>query len=173
MKIIQFHIGDRVVHPQYGVGQVVKLEEREFEPGVMRRYYEVLIPGGSTVWVPLDLLVSGLRKVAEKSEIATCRRILRSQPSPLSDDMRMRQADLTSRLKRGTLSSHCEVVRDLSAHGDHKPVTGAVASLLQVVQRVLCQEWALVEGITLSDAAVEVEGLLEKSRQSKMGAIAE
>lgn len=39
-----FNIGDRVVHPQHGVGEVVKLDERDFESGVMRRYYEVSIP---------------------------------------------------------------------------------------------------------------------------------
>ena len=51
---VELEVGDRVVHPQYGVGQVVKLDEREFEPGVTRRYYEIAIPG-STLWVPLDL----------------------------------------------------------------------------------------------------------------------
>jgi RNA polymerase-interacting CarD/CdnL/TRCF family regulator len=167
---MQFHIGDQVVHPQYGVGQVVKLEDREFDPGVTRRYYEVSIPGGSTVWVPLDLLISGLRKVARKSEIAACRKIILAPPAPLAEDMRVRQSDLSTRMKRGTIASHCEVVRDLSAHGDHKPVTGSVASLLQAAQRVLCQEWALVEGITQSEATAEVEGLLEKCRQSKMAA---
>jgi RNA polymerase-interacting CarD/CdnL/TRCF family regulator len=61
--MMEFKIGDRVVHPQHGVGYVVKLQEREFEPGVMRRYYEVAIPG-ATVWVPMDLSISGWRKEA-------------------------------------------------------------------------------------------------------------
>lgn len=168
---MQFQVGDPVVHPQYGVGKVVKLEEREFSPGVTRRYYEISIPGGSTVWVPTDdLLASGLRRLARKSEIANCRKIILSPPSPLSDDMRVRQSDLLTRLKRGTIASHCEVVRDLAAHGDHKPVTGTVASLLQVAQKVLCQEWALVEGITQAEATAEVDALLERCRQSKMAA---
>ena len=64
-----FEIGDTVVHPQYGVGQVVKLEDREFERGDSRRYYEISIPGGSTVWVPVDLSNSGLRRLAQKSDL--------------------------------------------------------------------------------------------------------
>ena len=67
-----FKIGERVVHPQYGVGHVVKLDEREFEPGVTRRYYEISIPGGSTVWVPVDLATSGLRKLTAKSQLTRC-----------------------------------------------------------------------------------------------------
>ena len=159
-----FKIGDRVVHPQYGVGQVVKLDEREFEPGVMRRYYEISIPGGSTVWVPVDLATSGLRKLTAKSEIAHCRQILSSHPAPLTEDARLRQSDLSIRLKQGTIAAHCEVVRDLAAHGAHKPISGTIAAFLQSTQNVLCQEWAIVEGITLEEAVAEVGTLLEKSR---------
>lgn len=160
---INLEIGDRVVHPQYGVGRVVKLDEREFEPGVMRRYYEISLPG-TTLWVPLDLPTFGLRKLTVSSEIERCREILRALPSPLTEDARMRQPDLTARLKQGTIHAHCEVVRDLTAYGMHKPLSGSIASFLRVTQDVLCQEWAAVEGITLSEANHEINCLLEKSR---------
>lgn len=160
---VKLEVGDRVVHPQYGVGHVVKLEEREFEPGVMRRYYEISIPG-STLWVPLDLPSLGLRKLTVRSEIARCRKILASRPAPLIEDSRLRQSDLAARLKVGTIAAQCEVVRDLTAYGAHKPISGTIASFLRVTQDVLCQEWAMVEGITLAEAAVEISLLLEKSK---------
>jgi len=160
---MSFKVGDRVVHPQYGVGHVVKLAEREFEPGVMRQYYEVSIPG-STLWVSLDLPTFGLRKLAVKSEIARCRKILASQPAPLTEDARLRQSDLAARLKQGSITVHCEVVRDLAAYGAHKPLGGTIGSFLRVTQDVLCQEWAVVEGVTLSEAVIEIGSLLEKSR---------
>jgi len=163
MSLMEFKIGDRVVHPQHGVGQVVKLDERQFEPGVMRRYYEISIPG-STVWVPMDLSISGLRKVTVKSEIARCRKILGSHPSPLSEDARFRQAELAARIKEGTITAQCEVVRDLYAHGEHRSLNGTIASFFRAVQDVLCQEWALVEGVSLAEAVQEVNTLLEKSR---------
>ena len=158
-------VGDRVVHPQYGVGRVVKLDEREFEPGVMRRYYEVSIPG-STLWVPLDLPTFGLRKLAVRSEINRCRKILASPPLSLTEDSRSRQSELAARLKQGTIRVHCEVVRDLSAYGAHKPLNGTIAAFLRVTQEVLSQEWAAVEGITVSEAVFEIGVLLEKSKQT-------
>jgi len=158
-----FKVGDQVVHPQYGVGHVVKLEEREFEPGVMRQYYEIAIPG-STLWVPLDLPTFGLRKLTVKSEILHCRRILESQPSPLTEDARLRQPNLAARLREGTITAHCEVVRDLSAYAAHKPLSGTIAAFLRVTRDVLAQEWAMVERITLADAVYEISLLLEKSR---------
>jgi len=160
---ISLKAGDRVVHPQYGVGHVVKLAEREFEPGVTRQYYEISIPG-STLWVPLGQPTFGLRKLSVKSEIARCRKILGSQPEPLSEDARLRQPELAARLKQGSVTVHCQVVRDLYGFGAHKPLSGTIASFLRVTQDVLCQEWAMVEGITLSEAAVEIGSLLEKSR---------
>jgi CarD family transcriptional regulator len=158
-----FEIGDTVVHPQHGVGEIVKLEDREFERGDTRRYYEIHIPGGSTVWVPVDLSNSGLRRLASKSELAKCREILKARPSPLTEDGRVRQAVLVAHLKQGTVVAQCEVVRDLSAFVAHKPAYGTITSFLESMLRVLCQEWAIVEGITMSDAMAEISSLLEKS----------
>ena len=160
---MNFQIGDQVVHPQYGVGYVVKLEQREFEPGVMRQYYEISIPG-STLWVPLDQPTFGLRKLTVRSEIARCRKILASPPLPLTEDSRLRQSDLSARLKVGTIAIHCEVVRDLSGYGAHKSISGTIAAFLRATQDVLCQEWAVVEEITLAEATTEISLLLEKSK---------
>ena len=161
-----FEIGDRVVHPQHGLGQVVKQEAREFESGVIRQYYEISMPGGSTVWVPVDLGTVGLRKPAEKTEIARCRKILVSRPAPLTEEPRSRQAMLLARLKQGTIFTFCEVVRDLYAFGEHKSLYGTIAGFYRVTKDVLCQEWAVVEGITVLEAVQEVDALLEKGRET-------
>jgi RNA polymerase-interacting CarD/CdnL/TRCF family regulator len=129
-----FEIGDKVVHPQHGVGQVVKLEDREFERGDSRRYYEIHIPGGSTVWVPVDLSNS------------------------------VRQSVLVEHLKQGTLAAQCEVVRDLSAFVAHKPSYGTITAFLEAMLRVLCQEWAIVQEISMSEAMAEISSLLEQTK---------
>jgi CarD family transcriptional regulator len=158
-----FKIGERVVHPQHGVGHIATLEDREFERGDVRRYYEIHIPGGSTVWVPVDLSNSGLRRLANKGELATCREILKARPSPLTEDGRVRQATLVAHLKQGTIVAQCEVVRDLSAFVAHKPAYGTITSFLEAMLRVLCQEWAAVEGISIPEAMSEIHALLGKS----------
>jgi CarD family transcriptional regulator len=161
---LTFEIGERVVHPQHGVGDIVKLEDREFERGKINRYYEISIPGGSTIWVPVDLSDSGLRRLAHKSDLAGCREILKSSPSPLTEDGRVRQSELVARLKRGTIATQCEVVRDVSAFVAHKPAYGTISTFLEAMVRVLCQEWALVEEITVAEAAMQINLLLEKAK---------
>jgi len=164
---MNFKIGDQVIHPQHGVGQVVKLEAREFEPGVVQHYYEVSVLGaGSTLWVPSDQPTTGLRKLARRSEIDECRRILVSRPVQFNDDPRSRQSNLANRLKQGTIFTQCEIVRDLYAFGEHKSLYGTMAGFFRQTQNVLCQEWAIVEGITLQEAIEEVNSLLEKSRKT-------
>ena len=162
---MEFNIGDQVVHPQYGVGIVVNLKDREFEPGVMRRYYEISLPG-TTLWVCLELPTFGLRKLTARSEIARCRIILASHPAPVIENARERQAEMADRLKLGTIAAHCEVVRDLYAYFGDRPSSGRIGGYLQVIQDVLCQEWAVVEGVTLLDAVDEIRALLETSRQT-------
>lgn len=161
---LTFEIGDTVVHPQHGVGQIATLEDREFQRGDIRRYYEIFIPGGSTVWVPVDSSNSGLRRLAHKREIVHCRQILKSVPSPLTEDGRARQSQLAAHLKQGTIIAQCEVVRDLSAFVAHKPAYGTIAAFLEATRRVLCQEWAIVEGITLAEATHEISALLEQNK---------
>jgi CarD family transcriptional regulator len=161
-----FNIGDQVVHPQHGVGEVVNLEDREFEPGVVRGYYEISISGGSTIWVPREPASFGLRKLAERSEIDRCRLILGSHPASLGGDVRTRQSELANRLKQGTIRTQCEIVRDLYAHGENKSLYGTMAGFFRQTQNVLCQEWAVIEGVTLPEALQEVNSLLEKSRDS-------
>ena len=155
-----FEVGDKVVHPQHGVGRIVTLENREFERGQLRRYYEILISGSSTVWVPVDMPNSGLRRLAHRSEIAHCRVILKAQPASLTEDGRVRQSELVAHLKQGTIAAQCEVVRDLSAFVAHKPAYGTIPALLDAILGVLCQEWAQVEGITILEASSEIGSLL-------------
>ncbi|MGD8406180.1 MAG: CarD family transcriptional regulator [Anaerolineales bacterium] len=154
-------VGDRVIHPRHGLGQVTRLSVKQFVEGEKRPFYEISFPG-STLWVPLDLTTSGIRKLSAKSEIASCRRVLKSLAEPLSDDYRLRQTELKDHLKEGTLTARCEVVRDLTAFGWHKPLSGSIAVFLQTTLDVLCQEWAAVEKITAEEAAIEIQTLLEK-----------
>jgi hypothetical protein len=59
------------------------------------------------------------------------------------------------------MAAQCEVVRDLSAFVAHKPSYGTITAFLESMLRVLCQEWSIVEGISISEAMVEISSLLE------------
>ena len=162
---MKFAIGDKVVHPQHGVGFVAGLEEKQFEPSAARMYYVVSIPD-TTLWVPVDLSSSGLRKLSLKSELEECRRVLQASPQALNSGKDL-LAKLFARIKQGTIVAHCEVIRDLTAFGKHKPLYGPIADFQRLALDVLCQEWAVVNGVTQADASIEINILLKKGRASQ------
>jgi len=162
---MKFAVGDKVVHPQHGVGFVASLEEKQFEPNAARMYYVVSIPD-TTLWVPVDLSTSGLRKLGLKSDIDVCRQVLQAPPQALNAGRDM-LSNLSARIKQGTIIAQCEVVRDLAAFGRHKPLYGPIADYQRMVLNVLCQEWAAVKGITQDEASHEINILLKKGKAAQ------
>jgi RNA polymerase-interacting CarD/CdnL/TRCF family regulator len=161
-----FKIDDRVVYPAFGVGRVVGLVSKSFFEADTQLYYEVL-GERSTVWVQVNEgEARGLRRLTRKDELAHYRAILRGRPVALNSDRVQRQLDLRSQLKRGTLQDLCEMVRDLSAHGWHKPLGEADALALRKSQAALSQEWAAADRVTLPEATAAITALLQEARHS-------
>ncbi len=87
---MQFKVGDFVVHPVYGVGDIVKIEEKRFSEIGARLYYEIALPR-STIWVPVEAQATvGLRLVTAKSDLDQYRDLLKSPPVPLNNDQPQR-----------------------------------------------------------------------------------
>jgi len=159
---VKFAIGDKVVHPHHGVGVVAGLEEKQFKPNAARLYYVVSIPN-TTLWVPVDLSLSGLRKLSLKGELEHCQQVLQDTPRALTTGKDL-LTNLSVRIKQGRLIAQCEVVRDLSALGWQKPLYDSLAEFQRTILNVLCQEWAAVKGITQAEASYEIIGLLQKGK---------
>lgn len=161
---IPFKSDDWVVHPQHGIGRVVKLETRQFGQTSAQPYYEIALTKG-TIWVPVDGPANGLRKLTSKADMGRYRGVLKSRPKPLATDHRRRQLELTDRLKESSFGARCEIVRDLTAHSWAKPLGESSAGLLRLAHEVLDQEWAAAQGLSLTEAAHEVQALLLEGRQ--------
>ena len=158
---MQFQIGDQVVHPVYGVGTVKTLTKQRFAGEKMRQYYEVAT-GGPTVWVPINEQGSTvLRKIALKKSLGACRQLLSSDPIPLDKDRKTRQLEIAMRLKGGLLPALCEMVRDLRAQSQRRPLGITEDDLLRKTFKALCDEWAASDGVTAQTALHEIESLLQ------------
>lgn len=162
---MKFAIGDQVVHPQHGVGIVSGLEEKQFEPNDSRVYYVVSI-SDTTLWVPVDLSTSGLRKLSQKRDIEKCQKVLQDAPQEVIPSRDLMH-NLFSQIKQGTIIDRCEVVRNLAAYGKHKPLIGSIADFQRAVLNVLYEEWAIVKGITAVEASLEINILLKNNKAIK------
>ena len=135
---MQFKVGDVVVHPAYGIGQIVKIEEKQFsKKSAARLYYQVTMPNHNIIWtavVPQE--VSRLRLVtAGGSNLDQYRTLLKSRPVPLGkNDDHQQHLALVSRLKQGSFKVTCEVVRDLTVSGWQKPLGVTAKTILRKTQ---------------------------------------
>ncbi len=161
-----FISGDDVVHPDYGVGSIVRLEERQLAEVETRQYY-VLAFGKTTVWMPVQAGASSpLRRVTAPRDLDQYRKLLKSRPAALNRDFRKRRLDLSEQLAHGSFQVVCEVVRDLTALGWNKPMNELDSSMLKKVRANLWQEWATSTGQPLPEAVTEVNALLQAGEQT-------
>ena len=160
-----FKAGDSIVHPTYGVGSIVRLEEKRLAEDQPRWYYVVVVDK-STLWVPVDdNNTAGLRAVTPKKELDRYRAVLKSHPGTLERDHNKRRTLINERVKQGSFQSLCEAVRDLSAQSWKRPLSEADLSLLQRLSRSLYREWATSASMSLPDATAEVQALLQEAKQ--------
>jgi CarD family transcriptional regulator len=166
---MQFKPGDFIVHPVYGVGQIVNIEEKQFSDKGVRPYYKVALPK-RMVWVLVEPQGAiRLRLVTSKNELDQYRQLLKSQPLPLDKNHHRRHLDLVTRLKQGSFQGLCEVVRDLTAWSWRKPLGPTDTITLQKTRESLYQEWATAAGVSRAEAIKEVGALLLATRQTTIG----
>jgi RNA polymerase-interacting CarD/CdnL/TRCF family regulator len=148
---MKFHEGDTVMHWTYGLGQIIRLEERNLS-GSETLYYAVQIRD-MTVWVPSDdELQHRLRAPTSKSGFRELIAILSSPGEPLPEDRLERRAFLLGLLRDGRTQSLCQIIRGL--HGYHKvrALNESDQSILKQAKSSLLGEWGFVLSITPAQA---------------------
>jgi len=156
---MKFGIGDSVVHWNYGIGQVIQLEERTVSDRKIM-YYAVQV-GDMTVWVPADdKLETRLRQPTPEKIFKKMLAILSSPSEPLPEDGWDRRRYIQELLKDGRVETLCRAIRDLSAIQRIKPLNDYDKSLMKHMQVVLLGEWGLVLSITPESAERELNHLL-------------
>jgi len=166
---MQFKVGDSVVHPAGGVGDIVKIEERQFAEIEARLYYQIALPR-STLWIPVEAQETiGLRPVTAKSELDQYRDLLQSAPAPRNQrHPQQGHLELSKRLQRGSFLVMCEIVRDLTVWDWQKPLGATTKVILRQAQEKLYQEWATAADLTPTEAAKEIDTLLKTAHGETM-----
>ena len=156
---MEFHAGDTVIHWNYGLGQIVRQEERVLSDSKII-YYAVQIQD-MTVWVPMDdQLGSRLRLPTPESGFKQLLAILSSSGDPLPDDRLERRTHLRALHKDGRAESLCLIIRDLSAYQKTYPLNDNDRMLLKQSRNVLLEEWGFVMSISRARAESELCRLL-------------
>jgi RNA polymerase-interacting CarD/CdnL/TRCF family regulator len=159
---MEFRAGDPVIHWNYGLGRVVRLEERELS-GSKMLYYVIQIKD-MTVWVPADANSgSRLRPPMPANGFKKMLTILSSPGDPLPDDRHKRKIQLIDLLKQGRPESFFRVIRDLLGFKQGRTLSDSDQALLRLTQSALIGEWGFALSITPAQAEQELQHLLMAS----------
>lgn len=154
-----FLVGEQVIHWAYGLGEIIKLDEKELF-GCTNSYYVVSIRD-MTIWVPLNEKGdSCLRSLTPAEEFGKLFGILSSPGEPLSVDRLERKNHLTEQMRDGTLESVCRVIRDLAFHKRMKKTNENDSVVLARAKSFLLDEWSVVLSVPIYQAEHELSELL-------------
>jgi len=157
---MRFEIGEKVIHWNFGLGEIVKIEDKTVH-GFLTKCY-VLRTIDLTVWIPVnDLQQPSLRVPALPEEFVKLSAILSNPSEMLLEDRLLRKDQLLARMNEGQLSSICRVVRDLTNFKRSARLTLQEKSILEKAVNSLLTEWTYSLGTSLIQARQTMTIMLE------------
>ena len=165
---MQFSVGQKVIHPRYGVGRIINVEHQELVEG-FKHYYVIKIPDKRlTVRVPMrktDEL--GVRPVMSRAKLARVLDTLRSMPRQLPEDSKERQTRIREKLRTGRPIQIAKAVRDLTWHKRLAHFTKPDSDLLSRGRELLAAEIALVTDSEVADVNKTIDAALAVAMASE------
>lgn len=157
----QFAVGDKVVHPHHGPGQITGIEHKEFMHG-MEDYCVIDIPAqGLTLHIPHHRLEElGVRPAMRQAQFGDLMDILRSSPRKLPPDHKERQEQILEKIRTGQPAELAEVIRDLAWHQKESHLTKRDSDYMDRGRKLLAAEMALVADTEIAEAEKMIESTL-------------
>jgi CarD family transcriptional regulator len=156
-----FSVGDKVMHPSFGAGQITGEEHRELVDG-FKHYYVIKVVGTTaTAYVPIRKMDElGVRPVMSSTVLIHVLGTLQSVPSTLSNEYKKRQEGVQEKLGTGLPVPMAEAVRDLTWHRKRKHLTQGDEALLKRGRERLATEMALATDGDVVEAHELIDGTL-------------
>jgi len=165
-----FSIGDKVMHPRFGGGEITGEEHRELVKGFEHYYVIKMLAARSTAYVPIGQMDQlGVRLVMTWAKLVQVMGILRSVPSALSNDHSERQAEVQVQLGSRLPIPVAQVVRDLSWRRKCKRLTQKDQAFLKHGRELLANEMALATDGDVMKAHEMIDGTLRTAWASGFG----
>jgi RNA polymerase-interacting CarD/CdnL/TRCF family regulator len=156
---MSFHVGDKVIHWTYGLGEIVRIEEKPINDQLKNCY--VFQTTDMTIWIPIEELQQhSLRQPTPPDEFFRLYDILKSPGEQLQEDRILRKNELMTQMRDGQLASICKVVRDLTHYKRNGKLNDQERYILERAEKSLLTEWTYSLGLPLNQAHQAMTSLL-------------
>ena len=159
----EFKIGEIVVYPKHGVGEIVKIETMEIE-NIKTKFYVVKMEQSKlTIRVPLEKQSEvGLRKISSKKIIDDVYNTLKLKPKIRRIMWSRRAQEYDAKIFSGEPIKIAEVVRDLFRKNSQSDQSYSERQMFQVAIERLAREVAAVEKTDYFQSTEKIEQILIK-----------
>tara|TARA_B100002051_G_scaffold208237_1_gene199283 strand:+ start:508 stop:1011 length:504 start_codon:yes stop_codon:yes gene_type:complete len=157
----EFKIGEIVVYPKHGVGEIIKIESMEVS-SIKAKFYVVKMEQSKlTIRVPLDKQNEvGLRKISSKKIIDEVFNVLKLKPKIRRIMWSRRAQEYDAKIFSGDPIKIGEVVRDLFRKNSQPEQSYSERQMFQVALERLAREVAAVEKNDYFQATEKIETAL-------------
>lgn len=147
MATKNYKIGDKVVYPGHGVGEITSVQAKSIA-GTEQQFFEIkIVDSGMKIMVPVAQLETvGLRKIIDKKAIDKVYAILKDRDFKIDTqtwNRRFRQ--YSQKIKTGSVFEIAEVLRDLSVLSVGKELSFGEKKMLDTAQSLLVSEIAIAK----------------------------
>ena len=158
-----FSLGDHVVYPAHGVGQIVAIEEQEVAGARLELFVINFVKDKMTLRVPTSKVVSvGMRKLAETPMVKRALETLKGRARIKRTMWSRRAQEYEAKINSGDIVAIAEVVRDLFRSDTQPEQSYSERQLYEAALDRLSREVSVVQRITETEAVTEIEAALAK-----------
>ncbi len=144
-----FQIGDHIVHPALGAGEIKAIEEKEISGEIQTYFIIDMAKGKMELMVPKGKIDSlGVRPITELSALKAIINIYQNGEFDRTLVWKQRFKMNSEKIKTGQLKENAEVVRDLMCLQKEKVLNGSEKKMLLDAHDFLISEIELIEGIS-------------------------
>ena len=156
-------IGDRVVYPMHGAGEVVGIEEKEVGD-VKQSYYILEMPMGNLkLMLPVDKIEEiGVRDIIDKAQIKDVAEVLTARADRMFGSWNRRYHATLDRMKSGDILEVAAVARNLSRQNLKRKISGGEHRLMDLSRQILISELVYVFNKPAEDVINWVDEHIQK-----------
>ncbi len=167
---IEFVIGDSVVYPHHGAGQVVRKEVKEVL-GDRREYLTIkILHNDMTVMVPTaNASRAGLRRVIDEDTVKKVLAVLQDECSEMPKNWNRRFKHNRDKIKTGDIYELAEVVRNLAIREAEKGLSTGEKQMFSRARKILASELMYALEMTAEQVEDHLDSLLLDSAPGDTG----
>ena len=165
MKALDFNIGDKVVYPSHGVGEIINIETQKILRSEIQVYVVSFSRDSMKISIPTKKAVSlGLREVIDRATVTKIYETLQGRAKQLNKMWTRRAQDYENKIKSGDVIAIAEVLRDLYRN-INQDRSYSERTLYEAALNRLSGELAVLENIPQEKIALRLITILKEKTE--------